>query len=488
MSELIETPLIEVVRGGKGSGHHGHGGLKGVHGGSTPSGGGDIIQQIIDTVEEINQALDKRDLLRVKKLTAHLGKLEKLLDESGDFEDQENLDISESKTFAYDNASRSEKIDMLVDAAGIYGRENWDEFISGVHRGAEGGIWITPDGKEAIFSDDHEQTASRLFNEVDASDEIGKVKGKDLYLYTSEMTSLGFVRAWVALDGIFIEFDKDGIRPSAKRAIRDWIFAHDPNFVQWDSFINGELVGSGKGAESLGDELGIDIEFRSMIRRGGKGSGHHGHKGRPGLQGGSLPNKTEDVHSRANWLNYLADQLRGAKRPEIKDGSDRLWKRYEEFGLEKLRHGDPLLRSDAAYDFLRSRMENVKSVEWRKAPEFKDGYVSPSGHVIEDREGNLLLAVMYSEGSMIRLPGLWASSPGSGLGTKFMNAAKELAEVFGASFSVDIVANHAFFGRFKWLEGKPGDISYVYTPDMEKQAKYDHTLKLYLRAISDSEI
>jgi hypothetical protein len=173
------------------------------------------------------------------------------------------------------------------------------------------------------------------------------------------------------------------------------------------------------------------------VVRGGPGSGHHGHTGRPGLQGGSLPR--EGNSERGSWLNYYANKLRNTKRPEIKDGSDILWRAHEKFGVERevFGRGDLSLHNESVLDFIADQIGEGVSIEYRYVPEMKDGNRIPRGFVVEDKNGNLLLANMYTEGwgtPNIRLPGLFALQKGTGLGTKFMNALKDFTNLMGASY------------------------------------------------------
>lgn len=70
-----------------------------------------------------------------------------------------------------------------------------------------------------------------------------------------------------------------------------------------------------------------------MVQRGGPGSGHHGHSGRPGERGGSLPGEGEDIFKRIGEYMHIGESKKyGQKTPqevatgiETEAGFQHLW-------------------------------------------------------------------------------------------------------------------------------------------------------------------
>jgi len=158
-------------------------------------------------------------------------------------------------------------------------------------------FYITPKG-EMVLVLDHDDVSDRIVDELlvpkypDAFDELREATGM-LHLgrhNKSTMTAMGFVRGQFdpetgdendpTLNELLFEIETP-LSSAAEQTIKD-LLAFEPNTVRYD--VNNTVRGS-----DLRDFQKLIV--RSLEERGGEGSGHHGHRGRPGKVGGSLPGK-----------------------------------------------------------------------------------------------------------------------------------------------------------------------------------------------------
>lgn len=238
--------LAELVeRGGPGSGHHGHEGRPGEVGGSQPGGS---VSAEAERLAEEHQA---------------------------DYE--------------------ANRLEWEQDLLEKYGEADWDN-----------GAWIGPSGNYLAPYGDHQATAIELMEwEADLTTQEGVKKS---HRATDVVVRLGLIRYNLFERAAYFDI------PSIDNTTES----------QWASMavavtkINRKMSGSGRyskharaevtitigsGIGHLGgarserlaegreayDWLGLEEEYDYGVYRGGPGSGHHGHEGRPGEVGGSLP-------------------------------------------------------------------------------------------------------------------------------------------------------------------------------------------------------
>ena len=182
-----------------------------------------------------------------------------------------------------------------------------------------------------------------------------------------------------------------------------------------------------------------------LVQRGGEGSGHFGHKGRPGQVGGSLPSgevTEEAVPMQVAELPLSANINRpGSAREFIRR------RMQERLGKDVTSgHGEIM----ELYDSVRQK---APSMLWFREP------------------GGAVLAVGVADAgsygwppTKIALGGLFAKPEGTGLGTAFMEALRDYADAAHKEIEVWAVANQRFFNRFGWLTPDKGNYpsSYYY--------------------------
>lgn len=198
------------------------------------------------------------------------------------------------------------------------------------------------------------------------------------------------------------------------------------------------------------------------VRRGGPGSGHFGHEGRPGQRGGSLPSDGETSIS----------EYRQPREPEEPPTGGRRW--------------NPTIsitKTGEVRKFVASKMSEALgrpiSVRTGKVEEMYDSVrgKAPSGIVFTDDQGHGILLVGADGGAYgwdpykLAIGGVFAfdvgkpyyDAPmeaqrgGSGLGTALFNALKDYVDVAGKEMEVHSIANQGFFSqeRFPWMKAPP---------------------------------
>jgi hypothetical protein len=242
--EQLEN-LRLVTRGGLGSGHHGHRGRPGKVGGSLPS----------------DQA-DPRVEAESEKLASEHQKW---------WEDR-----------------RADFAKRLLEK---YGDGKWDT-----------GAWIGPNGKYLAPLEDHQQTAMELMGwEADLTTHDGMVKSG---MATDEVVRAGIVRynvseieaffdvpsinettdsQWASMAAVVTRLNQDIAKRFERHAVADVTITIGASL---SSVEGGETYAVGREAYEW---LGLEDEYDYGVMRGGPGSGHFNHEGRPGEVGGSLP-------------------------------------------------------------------------------------------------------------------------------------------------------------------------------------------------------
>ena len=150
--------------------------------------------------------------------------------------------------------------------------------------------------------------------------------------------------------------------------------------------------------------------MKAIIRlKGGTGSGHYGHSGRPGKVGGSVPSAFVGIDER--------DTIR--------------WPSVHRT-MEKLIPGSTIKFDE--YEPMRDRISGQ----------------APSGLVVELGDAELFVSIHEDYNILIRT--IEASKTGTGLGTKFMETLKKYADYKGKGITVYRVTNSEFYRKFDWLQ------------------------------------
>ena len=368
--------LTEVIRGGPGSGHHGHEGRPGEVGGSLP-----------DTATAESKIL-----------------------------------ATEHRTEWENTRQRMEQ--QLIDN---YGEAEWDT-----------GIWIGPSGKFLAPFEDHQKTALELMGwEADLMTHEGMVKSSHA---TDEVIKQGIVRynlmeaeAYFDIPSMDEVTDIQWVSMAiaVKRLNRDIVKRYGENakagvIITIGAFLQetvGERFASGREAYEW---LGLEEDYDYGVFRGGPGSGHFEHAGRPGEVGGSKP-------------------ATAISKPQAADKWKRLWQENE-------------------FDFVLSIDQFISesmSENAGRSIDFFDDVIGHhdgkdvSGFKAQDQAGNELI-VQWGIGEIDDRKEIWlsyirANNKGTGLGTAYMESAKRLADTMSLPFRVLFVSNHDFYRRFDWL-------------------------------------
>jgi len=292
MREKIRNVLRDFVdglgifpkRGGAGSGHHGHAGRPGEVGGSAPSGVREVAGDFVTD--------PTKDYIITKEGTAV-----SLSPERETFLDEwrrENVLIQDEA---------AEEIKFYKEQRGFGAGTRFAREIDSVDLHNYGEEWnrffITPWGN-IILVRDHDVVAEHvvetLFEKytdefLEIEDNLGEVGGFDKDM----LITMGFVRGgWRqsrargatpdAIDELNIQFEAPMDRKT-RNTIKDLLALNENMVVVWDHSTSDNRV-QGQHREDL-EKL---IE-RTLEEKGGEGSGHHGHAGRPGEVGGSAPSK-----------------------------------------------------------------------------------------------------------------------------------------------------------------------------------------------------
>ena len=184
--------------------------------------------------------------------------------------------------------------------------------------------------------------------------------------------------------------------------------------------------------------------MRKIIIRlkGGPGSGHHGHAGRPGKRGGSAPGKT------AMYIGPLSSNSEREKRLE-KMGFDRPYKTS--------------FLSIETHKFLEDRISGAK-VTFGEDESRRDSITgrAPRGLKVT-KNGITLFAQGGIQANQIWISYLESDKPGSGLGKPFMEAMKQYANLTGMQFNIIKATNPGFYNHFDWLT-RESEYDFVYKP------------------------
>jgi hypothetical protein len=207
-----------------------------------------------------------------------------------------------------------------------------------------------------------------------------------------------------------------------------------------------ESGGAGKilTGEDAYKYIGLSIyDLGEAVERGGPGSGHFGHEGRPGEVGGSQPVAAGERQRGGQFDATKANINRQSEREYVRSRMAEHLKRSVEVG-----HG----KVDEFYDRVRGS--------------------APEGLWFRDAEGHTLMVVAADAGhygwglATVALGGIFAAETGeraydqpfdapagkgSGMGTAFMLALKDYVDAGDKKLIVHSVANPAFFNRFPWL-------------------------------------
>lgn len=234
--------ILKQRKGGAGSGHHGHVGRLGEVGGSAPAG-----------------------------TAPHL--LEGSQLKPGDV--REYPDWFGDKFYVWDQEKSERNLKLMQDTYGAMHASD----LNDAHYES---VWLMPDG----------QITETLGIHLDANGLLGAS--------SPEMYANGYVRLSRTRPSgpqiLIANFDKQAITPTTRLAIRD---------AYWAMISKARRQSGPKTLELITDIFTEDgtrefTEGEDAFRRiagwridkslkGGRGSGHHGHSGRPGEQGGSLP-------------------------------------------------------------------------------------------------------------------------------------------------------------------------------------------------------
>jgi hypothetical protein len=263
-----------AIRGGEGSGHHGHAGRPGERGGSLPGAGGPQPG-------------------------------------SGSFGDY--LKVNQSDTAFPGGPFGPDSLPEAVEAARLPAgndawrnrREEWAKELSTLGEATiRNGAWIGPGGKPLGPDADHQATAMALLRW-----DLHNLNPRATSVATDMVVQGGMVRYNVDVYNVYLDI------PSVKDTTDgQWatMAAIVTNIAREDKVVPEVVLAVGgafapttyyDGRDAY-DQLGLDEQelarefdawlsppYRSTetVHRGGPGSGHRGHEGRPGERGGSLP-------------------------------------------------------------------------------------------------------------------------------------------------------------------------------------------------------
>lgn len=179
----------------------------------------------------------------------------------------------------------------------------------------------------------------------------------------------------------------------------------------------------------------------TIAERGGPGSGHHGHAGRPGEVGGSAPSGTPAQDIPGVGIGYV---------PNRETANEWRLKAQDAGSLRRSKKARNILGVLTSY-FLDRPV-------WASREEI-DSISHAMGMRLRDDQGNVLTLQI---GESARLSDDWsnevvlswidANNKGTGFGTAFMKAAHLYASTRGMNLRVIKVTNVPFYRRFPWLE------------------------------------
>jgi len=326
-----------VERGGAGSGHHGHKGRQGEVGGSLPSG---VATAEPDTRWENFRKWDgtivKIDAERERSIKQwHRVERDTILTAMEKFREFAGMDGE----VPIDETQEVSALDIWT----------YEPYYSR--------FFILPDGSLYLVKDHDwvgEHVVSELLDDLYHSMRLTEYSSQiDVNVLGKEiLVAMGFVRGNFYIDDfgphhetnaenvarVGFEFETPVTR-EVRRTIKDMLNAYFNAKVTWDA---GQQASRLKLYGSDEADLLALIE-RSLEEKGGEGSGHHGHRGRPGEVGGSLP-------SGAGGFNP-DDIERGPKMPGFCFDSCARWLVFEQgrdYPQAKLVHGTVMGRGPLA--------------------------------------------------------------------------------------------------------------------------------------------
>lgn len=238
----LRDAVYKVVRGGEGSGNFGHAGRPGQRGGSAPGSGGAATSA----------------------------------KESGSTYSAENM---------ADNSTSLSPAELEDRFDSIFGPVDQSDFESIVDS-----AYIGPSGRFFAYGEDHAEAAREVLGLDAGTGEADAVR---------KLTSgAGFVRhtAFQGQHGFTLPDKPTSDQRSSIIRLMDYAKAttHGPIEFYFDTLSNGLI--DPIAASDAAALLGLDGDFYDIgtyvirfVERGGPGSGHHGHEGRPGEVGGSKP-------------------------------------------------------------------------------------------------------------------------------------------------------------------------------------------------------
>lgn len=218
--------------------------------------------------------------------------------------------------------------------------------------------------------------------------------------------------------------------------------------------------------------------------KGGPGSGHFGHSGRPGKVGGSvtdplwLPGMKPIHPNKQIKLDKLAEEAK--RKAEERAWHEVIWgasprnslrsstlaeaeTELQEDNGYKIRFGYDLDQDRSAGRTFLLEMTGAEKV-W-----YGEGYGSRALHLM-DKEGHDLLVGMDVDYSRVVVHHIFKSHKGGMLGVKFMRAMKRYADITGKELRVGLVANKDYFRGFPWLQETP-DHDFIYKPSEKIKLK-----------------
>ncbi|MCK5548881.1 MAG: hypothetical protein KAI64_07680, partial [Thermoplasmata archaeon] len=312
----------DVFRGGAGSGHHAHAGRPGEVGGSAPSGVAvaekpkyERVQHSIEEFRNAGGTLYRIDAGRERNVNAWRKEHQDILDRA------------------------MQEVEYYGSATGF--NQELPGLHIAKHRRKFRRFYILPDGRLFLVRD-HDEVAEHVVVESllhfsamdelkDATGQLGFGSPKDT------MLTIGFVRGGFdvlnrdddnpALHELDLQFDTP-LTSEARRTIKD-LMALEPERLWFDA--NGI---SGKSDSDLNR-----LVARTLEEKGGEGSGHHDHAGRPSEVGGSAPSGVAAIGEYDPDPRYEDYDTREGKRFRIDTDREHL--------IDQFRKDHPEYMSDA---------------------------------------------------------------------------------------------------------------------------------------------
>lgn len=125
-----------------------------------------------------------------------------------------------------------------------------------------------------------------------------------------------------------------------------------------------------------------------MIYKGGKGSGHFEHEGRPGKHGGSLPS---DEHHGKTDSDKRAERADKRKIRRAQADEEEAARRRDARGVAKARYEMSELRKSLNFQDGKYKMQAGRSI-WIKNDTHYEEYITKKGDILEISSGGLYLS------------------------------------------------------------------------------------------------